>query len=77
MKNKNNELTLDLIEKARAGDEEALTWILKYYSRKISALSTYTIKDKEGVAHTKKDDDMIIELQTTLVYAIKHWKELI
>lgn len=75
--NKDNELTLDLIERARAGDEEAPSFILKYYNRIILAKATYTVYDKEGVAHRKIDEDMKAQLQMTLVYAIKNWRELI
>lgn len=72
-----NVLTLDLIVKARDGDEAALSFMLKYYNRIISAKSIYTVYDKEGVAHKKIDEDMKAQLQMSLVNAIKNWRELI
>jgi tRNA U55 pseudouridine synthase TruB len=76
-KDKSFEFTIDLIERARSGDAEALTDILKHYDARITALATYDTVDAEGRFRRRLDEDMKAELQTTLIYAIKNWRELI
>jgi hypothetical protein len=76
-KDKSFEFTIDLIERARSGDAEALADILKHYDARITALATYDAVDAEGRFRKRLDEDMKAELQMTLIYAIKNWRELI
>lgn len=76
-KDKSFEFTIDLIERARSGDAEALADILKHYDARITALATYDTVDEEGRFRRRLDEDMKAELQMTLIYAIKNWRELI
>lgn len=74
---KDFEFTIDLIERARSGYAEALAEILEHYDTRITALATYEIVDSQGQLHNRLDEDMKAEIQTTLIYAIKNWRELI
>ena len=74
---KDFEFTIDLIERARNGDKATLAEILKHYDTRITALATYEIVDSQGQLHNRLDEDMKAEIQMTLIYAIKNWRELI
>ena len=76
-RDKTFEFTIDLIERARSGDAEALADILKHYDARITALATYDTVDAEGRPRRRLDEDMKAEIQMTLIYAIKNWRELI
>jgi len=76
-KDKSFEFTIDLIERARSGDAEALADILEHYDARITALATYDTVDEEGRLRKRLDEDMKAEIQMTLIYAIKNWRELI
>lgn len=76
-KDKNFEFTIDLITRARNGDNEALTDILKHYDARITALATYDTVDAEGRFRRRLDEDMKAEIHAALIYAIKNWRELI
>lgn len=76
-RNKDFEFTIDLIERARNGDTEALTDILKHYDARITALATYDTVDAEDRFRRRLDEDMKAEIQIALIYAIKNWRELI
>lgn len=71
-------LTYELIQKAVTGDPAALEQILKYYEPYHNELSAYETVDADGRIHREIDEDMKIQIQQRLVYAIQHkWRQLI
>lgn len=71
-------LTYELIQKAVTGDPAALEAILKYYEPYHNALSAYETVDADGRIYREIDEDIKIQIQQRLVYAIQHkWRQLI
>lgn len=72
------ELTYELIQKATNGDPAALEMILKHYEPYHNALATYETLDADGTVRREIDEDIKIQIQQRLVYAIQHkWRKLI
>ena len=64
-------LTYELIQKAVTGDPAALEAILKYYEPYHNALSAYETVDADGRIYREIDEDIKIQIQQRLVYAIQ------
>lgn len=71
-------LTYELIQKAVNGDPAALEMILKHYEPYHNALAAYDTVDADGRIHREIDEDIKVQIQQRLVYAIQHkWRKLI
>lgn len=71
-------LTYELIQRAVNDDPAALEAILRYYEPYHNALAAYETVDADGRIHREIDEDIKIQIQQRLVYAIQHkWRKLI
>lgn len=64
------ELPFDVIIKAKAGDEAALTAVLHHYGQYIRSLATRVLKDDYGNEYLYVDEDMRMRLETKLICSI-------
>ena len=72
------ELTYELIQQAVKGDPAALEMILKHYEPYHNALAAYETVDVDGIVRREIDEDIKVQIQQRLVYAIQHkWRKLI
>ena len=61
-----------------AGDPAALEMILKHYEPYHNALAAYETVDVDGIVRREIDEDIKVQIQQRLVYAIQHkWRKLI
>lgn len=67
---KMKELPFDVIIRAKAGDEAALTAVLHHYSQYIRSLATRVLKDDYGNEYLYVDEDMRMRLETKLICSI-------
>ena len=80
MKTKRNQipdLSLDLIKRAIAGEEEALLTLLRRYDADITHWATIEETDSEGHYIKRLDEDLKAEIQERYIRAIRNWRELI
>lgn len=80
MKTKRNQipdLSLDLIKRAIAGEEEALLTLLRRYDAEITHWATIEEPDSEGHYIKRLDEDLKAEIQERYIRAIRNWRELI
>lgn len=71
-------LTYELIQKAVQGDTAALEMILKHYEPYHNELAAYETVDTDGTVRREIDEDIKVQIQQRLVYAIQHkWRQLI
>lgn len=66
------ELTYELIQKATNGDPAVLEMILKHYAPYHNALAAYDTVDADGTVRREIDEDIKVQFQQRLVYAIQH-----
>lgn len=80
MTNKKNEipdLTLDLINRAVAGDDEAILILLRRYDAVITKWATIEETDSNGNTIKRLDEDIKAEIQGKYIQVIQNWRELI
>ncbi len=63
-------LPYPVIATAVGGDPEAVSRVVRHYSRYIAALSMRTSYDANGFPHSQVDEDMRRRLETKLIIAI-------
>ncbi len=63
-------LPLTVIHAAKAGDSEAIGWVLRYYEGYINKLCTRTLYDETGCPHRCVDEYMRRRLEAKLTQAI-------
>jgi hypothetical protein len=67
-------LPYSTIEAASAGNVDAINAVLKHFERYITALSTRTLYDENGVPHLCVDESMKRRLETKLITRILDFK---
>ena len=80
MTNKKNEipdLTLDLINRAVSGDDEAILILLRRYDAVITKWATIEETDSNGNTIKRLDEDIKAEIQGKYIQVIQNWRELI
>ena len=63
-------LPFSTIEAAASGNVDAINAVLAHYARYISALSTRTLYDENGLPHLCIDEEMRRRLETKLITRI-------
>ncbi|WP_295761988.1 helix-turn-helix domain-containing protein [uncultured Oscillibacter sp.] len=63
-------LPLTVIHSAKAGDSEAIGWVLRYYEEYINKLCTQTFYDETGCPHRCVDEYMKRRLEAKLTQVI-------
>jgi len=76
-RNKIPDLSLDLIKRATAGEEEALLMLLRRYDADITHWATIEETNSEGRSIKRLDEDLKAEIQERYIRAIRNWRELI
>ena len=63
-------LPYSIVEAAASGNVDAINAVLAHYERYISALSTRTLYDENGMPHLCVDEEMRRRLETKLITRI-------
>lgn len=70
------DIPLCIIEGAVKGETEALEYVLAHFKNYIRTLATQKMSDEYGNEHYYVDEDIVVRLESKLVFAIMNGFEI-